>query len=154
MSRIDEYPEVKIHIEDFVRRFESDPSLRQFSGEEAAQRHQQFVALTPSESLEDTYTQAAEQAFSRLSTDDRIRLARGVLAYTHGNVEAAGEYVDRSRLAHLVTDAQRQDRVALVSVFTGATDEGGPGAGLGIDSSLAKATLGGIAAFGAKGLLA
>ena len=58
--------------EDFINRYEQGPPYDGFSHEEAMNRYQQVATQLPP----DMYQQAAQQAFSRLSPEDRMQFGQ------------------------------------------------------------------------------
>jgi hypothetical protein len=103
----------------------------------------------------DVYKEAAEEAFRKLSAEERIEFVRQVQARGRDqNVDLADldmdsqpdAYQDPGRLAAATAEVQQKKPDLLGQLL------GGGGGGL-IDNPIAKAALGGIAAMAAKKVL-
>ncbi len=135
--------------QDFVNRYEQGGATQSISHEEALNRYNQIVPQLPPQQ----YQQAAEQAFSQFSPQERQQFAQ----YLHQqaqqqNVNLPGfsqfggsyqQFQNPSMLAQLATGLHQQSP-GLLSQLLGGGIGGGMGGGL-TRSPLAKMALAGIA---------
>lgn len=136
-------------FQDFVNRYEQGPPHEGYSGEEALNRYQQVATQLPS----DQYQQVAEEAFQRMSPQQRQQFAEYVQQQTQSrglpvpSVQPQ-QYQDPSALAQMLTSMHQQQPSMLGQLFGG----GGGGGGM-LQSPAAKAALAGIAALAVKRMM-
>jgi hypothetical protein len=152
--------------QEFVRRYDEGPPWAGISDQEAASRYQQVAAQLPPEA----YREAAEEAFARLSPQERLQLGRYLQQQARQRGAAVPD-LDRDGIDDRLQDPgylaratgqlqQRQPDLLgqlLGSALGGGGRQpaGGPGAGAGglgevLSNPLAKAALAGIAAAALK----
>jgi hypothetical protein len=136
--------------QDFARRYEQGAPHEGYSDQEVVQRYQQIAPnLSPQE-----YEDAAEQAYARLSPQERVQFAdylrqqaqqRGVSGF--GQSAPIQQYQDARMLAQATTQLNQQ-RPDLLSSLLG----GGSGGGM-LGNPLARAALAGIASMAVSRVL-
>jgi hypothetical protein len=130
--------------QDFVKRYEQGPPTSGFTGQEAQQQYQKIAGKIPP----DLYKKAAQEAFARLSPQERQQIVQHVKqqGQKQGNKHAQNwqdNETDPSQMAERMTQMQQNspDMVnQLVSSVAG-------------DNPLMKAALGGIAAMAMKQMM-
>ena len=145
---------------EFVSRFETGSPYEGYDPDEAVQNYRHVAdRLSPEE-----YEDAAAEAFSRLSPQDRTQLAQ--LMQQRGGGQFGDFQADDPReLARMSSRFKQQDQGGLMSLFgmggggggggdllSAARGDRGGGGGMGdlMSNPLAKAALGGIAAMALK----
>lgn len=156
--------------QDFVNRYDQGAPHEGYSDQEVMQRYQQVAPNVPN----DVYMQAAQEAFSRLTPEQRMQFGQQLqqragqqnLNYPDLNRPASDErFQDPGFLAQQVTRMHQQQPGLLGQLFGGGggSNYGGSGAG-GYGSSnapekdllgnpVAKAALAGIAAMALKHMM-
>ncbi len=145
------------HYQDFVNRYQRGP--QGISEQEAAARYQEVAPhLSP-----DDHLQAAQEAFARMSPEERVRFGR----YMAEQAQRQGhDFIDLNQdgiddrlqdpdyLARTTTQVHQQQPGLLSQLFGGGGGHSAGGTGGGILSNpLAKGVLGGIAAYGLSRML-
>ena len=135
--------------EDFVNRYDQGPPWQGISDQEAFNRYQQVAPQLPP----DVYQQSAHDAFSRMAPQERVQLGQVLQqqARQQGYMDPAWDeddnlYQDPGYLAQ-VTGRLHQQQPGML----GQLLEGGGGGGL--QGTVAKAALAGVAAMAAKRML-
>ncbi|GAC1326608.1 MAG: hypothetical protein NVSMB22_17600 [Chloroflexota bacterium] len=145
-------------LQGFVDRYEHGHPSEGYGDQEAISRHDQVAQqLSPED-----YHQAAQQAFDRMSPDERMQFGQHLQeqaqqqGYNDPNLDNAGsgDLQDAGFLAQTAQHMQQQQPGMLGQLLTG----GGPGGMAGGSGSLlgnpaAKSALAGIASFAAKKLM-
>ncbi len=156
----------KQDYQDFVNRYQQGPPSEGYSGQEVMDRYQQVAPNVPS----DVYMQAAEQAFARLSPEQRMQFAQQLqqranqqgLNYPNLNRPSNDEnFQDPRYLAQTVTNMHQQQPGLLGQLFgggSGGSSSGGSQSGVAPEKQLlsnpvAKAALAGIAAMALKHMM-
>ena len=133
---------------DFVGRYEEGEPWTNISGQEAAEHYGRVVARVPREQLRS----AAEEAYGRMPRGQRAAL--GDLLGQRMGFRGGSPIDDPRELAGLTARLQQQEPGGLAGLFDGGGDgDRGRGDGLALDTPLAKAALGGIAAITVERLL-
>ena len=144
-------PQQRQEYQDFVRRYDQGHPSEGYSDQETVNRYQQVAPHLPP----DTYQQSAQEAFERLSPEEREEFARWLQSRAQQqnvNVPALGRGQDVSRyrdpgaLAEMTTQMHQQEPDMLTRVLTGQT-------GTALDNPLARAALAGVAAMAARRVL-
>ena len=145
------------YYQDFVDRYQQGP--QGISDQEAAARYQQVAPQLPP----DDYLRAAQEAFARMSPEDRVQFGR----YMAEQAQRQGhDFIDLNQdgiddrlqdpdyLARTTTQAHQKEPGLLGQLFggSGGHSSGGTGGGM-LSSPLAKGVLGGIAAYGLSRML-
>ncbi len=139
---------------DFVNRYDQGPPWAGISDQEAVHRYQQVAPQLPP----DTYQQSAEEAFARMSPQQRQEFARYLQqrSQQHGvdfpdfNRDGIDDrYQDPGQLARVTSRMEQQQPGILGDLLGG----GGGGGGSMLNNPLAKAALAGIAAMAAQRFL-
>lgn len=135
--------------QDFVSRYEQGAPWDGISDDEAAERYQQVAPQL----LPDAYQSSAQEAFARLSPDQRGALGqflaqqaqqRGMnLPFGGGAASGMMGQPDAGMLAQMATQMHQQQPGGLGQLLSGG------GGGM-LDSPIAKAALAGIAAMAMK----
>jgi hypothetical protein len=142
-------------FQDFVNRYQHGPPDQGYTGQEALQRYQQVATQLPP----NAYQQAAEQAFSQMSPEQRMQFGQWVQqqAAAQGYQLPAAQippeqYKNPGQLARAVTQLHQQQPGLLGQLLGGS----GNGAGMGqmLENPMAKMALAGIAAYAGKEMLA
>jgi hypothetical protein len=140
--------------EDFINRYQQGPPSEGYSDEEVMSRYQRISSGLPI----DSYRQVAEEAFARMSPEEREEFARYVSQQAQRQHLDAPEFSqetdyrrfqDPARLAQATTDLRQQDPGLFDRLFRGE-DQGG---GSILSNPIAKAGLAGIAAFAAQQIM-
>ena len=131
--------------DDFATRYEQGSPWTGFDDAEAARRYDEIAPrLSPQQ-----YESSAEQAFSRLTPDQRAEFGRWLAQQSRErNLDMTineTEYEDPRRLAQY-TSRVRQEQPDLLGQLVGSLTGGGSSGGGLLSSPIAKAALGGIAA--------
>jgi hypothetical protein len=136
--------------QDFSNRFQQGPPDTGYSEHEAQQYYQQIAPQLPAEQ----YQAAAQQAFEKMSPQDRQTFAQ----YLHEQAQQQGQaipgmapgqygqYQDPNALARVATQLHQQQPGMLSQILGGGGQSGGM-------NPLAKVALGGIAAMAVKNLM-
>ena len=144
-------PQQRQDYQDFVQRYEQGHPSEGYSDQETVNRYQQVTNQLPP----DAYQQSAQEAFARLSPEERAEFARWLQTRAQQqnvNLPAMGSGADYSRfqdpgaLAQVTTQMHQQEPDMLTRVLTGQT-------GTALDNPLARAALAGVAAMAAKRVL-
>ncbi len=143
--------------QDFVNRYEQGHPSEGYSGQEVAQRYQQVAPQLPSED----YSQAAQEAFSRLSPEERAQFAQQLQQQaSQQNVDIQGlnranpqDFRDPGALAQVVTNLHQQQPGLLGQLFGGGGGFGGQQGSDPLSSPIARAALAGIAAMAVRRFL-
>ena len=136
---------------EFVNRYDQGPPWAGISDQEAVSRYQQVATRLPP----DMYQQSAEEAFARMSPQERMEFAR------HLRTRAQQQNVSFPGLEHESADDRYQDPRALAQVTSRMHQQEpdllsrllGGHSGTALDNPLAKAALAGVTAIAAKRLL-
>ncbi len=156
--------------QDFVQRYEQGHPAEGYTGQEVMQRYQQVAPQLPP----DVYQQSAEQAFARLSPQERQQFAeflqqraqqQGVplQSFNPGGMDPRMQQ-DPGALAQITTRMEQQQPGMLgqlLSGVLGGPQSGGQPAGMGsaggleamLEHPVAKAALAGIAAMAVKNIM-
>jgi hypothetical protein len=142
---------------DFINRYQQGQPWDGISDQEALDRYGQIAPQLPAE----TYRESAEQAFSRLSPQERGEFARYLQSRTRDrslnipDLDRDGiddrAQKDPGYLANVTTQMHQQQPDLLGQLLGGAGGQGGLGGAL--SSPIAKAALAGIAAMAAQKFL-
>ena len=144
----------KQEYEDFVNRYDQGPPWAGISDQEALSRYQQVATQLPP----DVYQQSAQEAFARLSPQERMELARHLqqraqqqnLNFRDFDRDGIDDrYQDPARLAQVASRVDQQQPGMLGQLLGG----GGGGAADMLKSPIAKAALAGIAAVAVKKMM-
>jgi hypothetical protein len=148
--------------QDFVNRYEQGPPSQGYSGQEVLQRYQDVATRVPP----DLYEQSAEEAFARLSPQERAEFARflqqraqqqhvSLVDYNRDGIDDRMQQ-DPHALAQMTTRMEQQ-QPGLLGQLLGGLDLGGgqPGGQQGnlLENPVAKAAMAGIAAMAVKHLM-
>ncbi|HEY7781020.1 MAG TPA: hypothetical protein VIC85_12475 [Ktedonobacterales bacterium] len=140
---------------DFVNRFEQGQPSDGYSDQEAVDRYHQVAPNLP----QNSYVNAAEQAFSRIPPQQRQEILnqvqqqaaqRGINLPAMSQGTGGQSALDPGNLAQLVGQLHQQDPNLLPQILSG---QGGNAVGGLLSSPGARAILGGIAAMAVKSLL-
>ena len=138
--------------EDFVRRYDNGPPWEGISDDEVFSRYDEIGSRLP----DNDYEEAAQEAFSRLSPQERREFIRHVRSRGRernmrfpdfDDDRMDDEYMDPSRLARMTSRMRSQNPNILGQLL------GGGGGGSPLGNPLATAVLGGITAMAAKKML-
>lgn len=144
LSNVLQGPQQQQQYADFVNRYHQGPPGEGYSDEEVAQRYKEVAPHLPPQD----YQQAAQEAFERMSPQERDEFARYVQqrAQQRGMQfpPEPGRYSDPGELARTTTRVQQEQPDILGNLL-------GPGGALG--GTFAKAALAGIAAMAASRVL-
>jgi hypothetical protein len=144
-------PQQRQDYQDFVNRYQQGHPSEGYSDQETVNRYQQVTRQLPP----DAYQQSAQEAFERLSPEERTEFARWLQTRAqqqHVDVPALGSGKDMGRfqdpgaLAQATTEMHQQEPDLLTKVLTGKT-------GTALDNPLARAALAGVAAMAARRVL-
>jgi hypothetical protein len=144
-------PQQKQDYQDFIRRYDQGHPSEGYSDQEALQRYRDVTNQLPA----DQYQQSAEEAFSRLSPQERSEFGNWLRSRAQQqnvpfpDVDRNGQddrLQDPRELARATTQMREQDPDMLTKVLTGKT-------GTALDNPLARAALAGVAAMAAKRIL-
>jgi hypothetical protein len=143
-------PQQRQDYQDFVNRYQQGHPAEGYSDQETVNRYQQITRQLPP----DAYQQSAQEAFARLSPEERMEFARWLQTRAHQqnvNVPAlggsdVGRFQDPGALAQVTTQMHEQEPDLLTKVLTGKT-------GTALDNPLARAALAGVAAMAARRVL-
>jgi hypothetical protein len=142
--------------QDFANRYDQGPPHEGYSDQEVLDRYNQVAPRLPP----DMYQQSAEEAFARLSPQERQEFARYLqqrsqqqgLNFPDFNQDGIDDrYQDPRRLAQVTSRMEQQQPGILGQLLGGG---GGGGAGSMLDNPLAKAALAGVAAIAVKKMMA
>ena len=151
---------VQRYIEDFINSYQQGP--QRISEQEAADRYRQVASQLPP----DDYLQAANEAFARMSPEERMQFGRylGQEAQRQGhdfidlNQDGIEDRLQDPDYLAQTTSRAHQEQPGLVRQLFGGSGSGGghtggsTGGGM-LGSPLAKGVLGGIAAYGLSRML-
>jgi hypothetical protein len=137
-------------VNDFINRYQTGQPWEGISDQEAVQKYSQIATQLPP----DQFRQAAEQAFSRLTPEQRAELARilqtnaqqqsvGSSAVNQPNLQAQAQQ-DPGALAQATTQLHEEQPNLLQQLL---------GQGGALSNPIAKAALAGIAAMAAQRIL-
>ncbi|MBV9170537.1 MAG: hypothetical protein JOZ81_10675 [Chloroflexi bacterium] len=145
--------------QDFTQRYEQGAPWQGISNQEAYDRFQQVGPQLPP----DVYQQSSQQAFERLSPDQRMQLGQylqqqsqqqGVPFPHQGGPEA---FQDAGYLAQVTGQMHQQQPGVLGQLLGGALGAGSSGGGSSnqsmLESPVAKAALAGVAAMAVKQMM-
>ena len=146
-------------FQDFVNRYEQGPPWAGISAQEAMSRYQQVAPHLPP----DVYQESAQEAFARLSPQERRQLARQLrplaqqqnLTFPDLNQDGIDDRQQAPRYLAQVTGRMHQQEPGLLGNLLGGGG-GGPGGGGAanmLDNPLAKAALAGITAMAVKRMM-
>jgi hypothetical protein len=142
--------------QDFINRYQQGSPMEGYSGQEAMQRYQQVAPQMPA----GDYQQAAEQMLSQMSPEQRMQFGQYVQqqamqqGYQFPATQMPPEqYQNSGQLAQAMTQMHQQQPGLLGQLLGGGGSNGGS-LGQMLDNPLAKMALAGIAAYGAKQMLA
>lgn len=138
-------------FQDFVTRYEQGPPHEGYSAEEALNRYQQVAPQLPA----DQYQQVAEEAFQRMSPQQRQQFAEYVQQQTKTQGLPAPtvqpqQSQDPRALAQMLTGMHQQQPGMLAQLFGGGGGARSDGA---LQNPAAKAVLAGIAALAVKRMM-
>lgn len=133
-------PQQQQDLQQYVTRYQQGAPHEGYSDQEVLQRYQQVAPQLPPQD----YERAAEQAFSRMSPQDRTQFGQYVQQQAQGFGQGAGPaaYEDPRYLAQQTTQLHQQQPGLLGQLLGGG---GGTGSGM-LANPAAKAALAGIAA--------
>ena len=137
--------------QDFASRYDQGPPWAGISDHEAVSRYQQVATRLPP----DVYQQSAEDAFARMSPQERQEFARYLqqrsrqqsLDFPDFNQDGIDDRYQDPRMLAQVTSRMEQQQPGILGQLLGG---GGGGAGSMLDNPLAKAALAGVAAMAIK----
>jgi hypothetical protein len=140
-------------FDDFVNRYDQGAPWDGISQEEAVSRYQQVATQVPP----DVYEQSAEEAFSRLSPQQRVQLGQylrrqgrernlPVADFDQDGIE--DRFQDPRQLARMTSQIDQRQPGLLGQLLGGGGGTGGQGGML--ENPIAKAALAGIAAMAVK----
>jgi hypothetical protein len=140
--------------QDFVDRYQQEP--QGISEEEAAARYRQVAPqLSP-----DDYRLSAEEAFARMSPEERAQFGRYLAQQGHDFIDLNQDGIDDrlqdpDYLARTTTQVHQKEPGLLNQLFGSGGGHAGGGTSPGgmLSSPLAKGVLGGIAAYGLSRIL-
>ena len=157
--------------QDFVNRYEQGAPYDGISDQEALSRYQQVAPHLPP----DVYQESAQEAFARMSPQERMQLGRYLQQQTRQqgmnipdlNRDGIDDRLQDPRYLAQVTSQMRQQQPGIMSQLLGGALGGGMtgggmpgGGGMGgggvgelLNNPIAKAALAGIAATAAKRML-
>ena len=143
---------------DFVNRYDQGPPWTGISDREAVSRYQQVATRLPP----DMYQQSAEEAFARLSPQERQEFARYLqqrsqqqgLDFPDFNQDGIDDRYQDPRMLAQVTSRMEQQQPGLLGQLLGGGGSGGSGGGGNmLDNPLAKAALAGVTAMAVKRMM-
>lgn len=152
----------KPQARDFISRYEQGPPDEGYSDDEAFQNYQQVSQHASPETMQ----RAAEQAFSRMSPDQREQFSQMMRQQSGGQMQNRSN--DPRQMAGMVSNMHRQQPGGLGQLLGGGKSDGNSGGGglggmlggaLGgggggfPGGTLGKVALGGIAAYAMKEML-
>ncbi len=153
-------------FEDFVGRYEQGPPWAGISDQEAVQRYQQVAPQLPP----DVYQQSAQEAFARLSPQERAQFAQYLRQRAQQqnvqipdlNRDGIDDRLQDPAYLAQVTGRMHQQQPGMLDQLLGLGGGSGAGSGGGaggddaaiLGHPLAKAALAGIAAMAAKRMMA
>ncbi len=140
---------------DFVNRYDQGPPWTGISDREAVSRYQQVATRLPP----DMYQQSAEEAFARMSPQERMEFARHLqqrsrqqsLDFPDFNQDGIDDRYQDPRMLAQVTSRMEQQQPGILGQLLGGGAGGGAGSML--DNPLAKAALAGVAAMAVKKMM-
>jgi hypothetical protein len=141
--------------QDFASRYDQGPPWAGISDQEAVSRYQQVATRLPP----DMYQQSAEDAFARMSPQERMEFARHLqqrsrqqsLDFPDFNQDGIDDrYQDPRMLAQVTSRMEQQQPGILGQLLGGGGGGAGGGGGSMLDNPLAKAALAGVAAMAVK----
>ena len=144
--------------QDFADRYDQGPPWAGISDHEAASRYQQVATRLPP----DMYQRSAEDAFARMSPQERLEFARHLqqrsrqqsLDFPDFNQDGIDDrYQDPRMLAQVTSRMEQQQPGILGQLLGGGGGGAGGGAGSMLDNPLAKAALAGVAAMAVKKMM-
>ena len=144
-------PQQRQDYQDFVNRYQQGHPSEGYSDQEVVNRYQQVTQQLPP----DAYQQSAQEAFARLSPEERTEFARWLQTRAQqqnvnvpalSNSSDMGRFQDPGALAQVTTQMHQQEPDLLTKVLTGKT-------GTALDNPLARAALAGVAAMAAQRVL-
>ena len=142
-------------FQDFTQRYDQGPPWQGISDQEAYNRFQQVAPQLPPQ----TYQQSAQQAFERLSPQQRMQLGQYLqqqaqqqnVVFPHqGGTEA---FQDPGYLAQVTGQMHQQQPGVLGQLLGSALGGGGGGGQSMLESPIAKAALAGVAAMAVKQMM-
>lgn len=151
-------------MQDFVQRYDRGSPYDGFSGQEALHHHDAVASRLPPEQ----YQLAAEEAFARMSPQDRLRFGqmlqqqsrRQDFNFPDLNGDGIDDRLQAPRMLAQVTTRMQQQQPGILGQLLGGAGGGGPGLGgvasqgaSMLDNPLAKAAMGGIAAIAMQQLM-
>ena len=134
--------------QDFINRYQQGAPHEGYTNQEVVERYNQVAPQLPA----DVYQESAEQAFARLSPEERMQFGQWLQQRAQQqNVtlpQAGGnpQWQDPQVLARTTTQLQQQQPDILSQLLGGHS-------GTALDNPLAKAALAGIAAMAAQRIL-
>jgi len=144
--------------QDFTNRYDQGAPWDGFSDQEAYDRYQQVAPQLPPE----MYQQSAQDAFARLSPQQRMQLGQYLqqqtrqqnLPFQDLNQDGVDDrFQDPGYLAQVTGRMEQQQPGILGQLLGGGGSAGGMGGGNMLASPIAKAALGGIAAMAVKKMM-
>jgi len=140
---------------DFVNRYDQGPPHEGYSNQEVLNRYNQVAPQLPP----DVYQQSAQEAFTRMSPQERQEFARYLqqrsqqqgLNFPDFNQDGIDDrYQDPQKLAQVTARMEQQQPGILGQLLGGGS---GGGAGSMLDNPLAKAALAGVTAMAVKRMM-
>ena len=134
--------------QDFVNRYQQGPPQEGYSNQEVADRYNEVATQLPP----DAYQQSAEQAFARLTPEQRAEFAQWLQTraqqqnVTVPPMGPANQAPDAGTLAQMTTQVRQQQPDLLSQLLGGHS-------GTALDNPVVKAALAGIAAMAAQRFL-
>jgi hypothetical protein len=140
--------------QDFASRYDQGPPWAGISDQEAVSRYQQVATRLPP----DQYQQSAQEAFARMSPQERMEFARHLqqrsrqqkLDFPDFNRDGIDDRYQDPRMLAQVTSRMEQQQPGILGQLLGG---GGGGAASMLDNPLAKAALAGVAAMAVKKMM-
>ncbi len=152
-------------FQDFANRYEQGPPWAGISAQEAMSRYQQVAPQLPP----DVYQQSAQQAFERLSPQQRLQLGQHLqqrarqqnLNVPDLNQDGIDDRLQDAGYLAQVTGRLHQQQPGILGQLLGGALGAGMGGGMGsgmggqgmLDNPIAKAALAGIAAMAVKKMM-
>jgi len=140
--------------DDFVNRYEQGAPWTGISDQEALSRYRQVAPQLPP----DVYQQSAEEAFARMSPQERLQFGQYLrqraqqqqYAFPDFNQDGIDDRLQDPRYLAQVTGRMQQQQPGMLEQLLGG---GGGGGGSALDNPLAKAALAGVAAMAVKRMM-
>ena len=139
--------------QDFIQKYQQGPPSEGYSGQEVMNRYEQ---VAPNLSSQD-YMQAAQQAFARMSPQEREQFAefinqqaqqRNINLPAFSGQQGYSQYQNPENLARAAAEVHQNDPGLLGQLFGGGSGQSNV-----LNNPVAKAALAGITAFAAQQIM-